>query len=75
MLDESTLNDYVINNQTKLLEEINDIKLYLSLIEKEIKSSDRAESLSDDQVKTIWQKLRTAGNFIWRKLLLGKVHQ
>ena len=65
MLDESTLNDYVINNQSKLLEEINDIKLYLSLIEHEIKSSNQAESLSDDQVKTIWQKLRTAGNFVY----------
>ena len=65
MLDESTLNDYVINNQSKLLEEINDIQLYLSLIEREIKSSNQAESLSDDQVQTIWRKLRTAGNFVY----------
>lgn len=66
MLDESTLKDYVINNQTTLLEEINEIKLYLSLIENKIKSSaHRSELLSDNQVKTISQKLQTAGNFVY----------
>lgn len=65
MLDESTLNDYVINNQTTLLEEINYIRLYLSLIENKIKSSHRSELLSDNQVKTISQKLQTAGNFVY----------
>lgn len=58
MLDQNT-----IFNQTKLREEIEEIKEYLSLIEHEINSSGHVEQLSDRQFQDIWKRLRVVRNF------------
>lgn len=57
------LDQNVIDNQTKLREEIKEIKEYLSLIEHEVNSSGHVERLSDHQFRDIWKRLRTINNF------------
>lgn len=59
------LDKNVIDNQTKLREEISEIKQYLSLIEHEVNSSGHVERLSDAQIQTVWRKLKTAFNFVY----------
>lgn len=57
------LGQNTMDNQAKLLEEISEIKQYLSLIEHEINSSGHVEQLSDRQFQDIWKRLRVVRNF------------
>lgn len=59
MLDQNT-----IANQTKLREEIKDIKEYLSLIEHEVNSYDHVAQLSENQFQLIFRKLQTTTNCV-----------
>lgn len=71
------LDQNVIANQTKLREEISEIKQYLSSLEREINSPSNIARLSDGQVIDMWKRLRTINNFtcnarfFWKKYTNG----
>ena len=71
------LDQKVIANQTKLREDISEIKQYMSSLEREINSPSNIARLSDGQVIDMWKRLRTINNFtcsarvFWKKYTNG----
>ena len=56
------LDKNVMDNQAKLRDEINEIKEYISLLEREVNASDHVARLSENQFQLIFRKLQTTAN-------------
>ena len=54
----------VMDNQAKLRDEINEIKEYISLLEREVNASDHVARLSENQFQLIFGKLKTTADCI-----------